>query len=100
MNLTALLGPLFNIIIKWMNKKKAIRDLLFPLFAKAAADGALPDNKARREWAAAVLMTEYGMSETDAFALVQNGFKSYQWVQRKIAKKAAKKAASTAAKRG
>ena len=90
MNFGPLFTALFGAIVRLLERRKKIRELILPLIVKAAADG-LPDNAARRDFV--VNYTEQGMSESTARLLTEAGVALHKKIQKKLAKKAARKKA-------
>ena len=87
-----LIGRLIEMIINLLSKRKKIRELVLPLIQKAAIDGQLPDNKARRDWVVGVLIKDYELSESTARLLVEAGLKLWKKLEEKRLKKEAKEA--------
>ena len=87
-----LIGRLIEMIINLLSKRKKIRELVLPLIQKAAIDGQLPDNKARRDWVVGVLIKDYELSESTARLLVEAGLKLWKRIEEKRLKKEAKDA--------
>jgi len=87
----ALFIPLIQAFSRLLEKRKKIRALVLPLIVKAAADGALPDNAARREFVVAYLMREHGMPESTARLLTEAGIAIWKKIEKKRLKKEAKK---------
>ena len=87
-----LIGRMIELIIGILARRKRVRELVLPLVIKAAADGALPDNKARRDWVISVLIDQYELSESSARMLVEVGLKLWRKMERKRLKKKAKDA--------
>jgi|SRR5678815_3563766 hypothetical protein len=102
-NYASLLPILIEYITKWLEKHRALKNLVLPLLESAAHDVNLPDNTARREWVVNWLITEKQMKESDARLLVEAGLKLYKKIAKKKADAQAKKdaaAAKKAAKKG
>jgi len=87
-----LIGRLIEMIINLLSKRKKIRELVLPLIQKAAIDGQLPDNKARRDWVVGVLIKDYELSESTARLLVEAGLKLWKKLEEKRLKREAKEA--------
>lgn len=79
-------------IVSLFAKRRSIKDIVLPLVAQAAADGALPDNAARRAWVLRVLMDQYGMPEAEARRFIETALAMYKRVEAKRARKEARKA--------
>ena len=87
-----LIGRLIEMIINLLARRKKVRELVLPLIQKAAIDGQLPDNKARRDWVVGVLIKDYELSESTARLLVEAGLKLWKKLEEKRLKKEAKEA--------
>jgi len=87
-----LIGRLIEMIINLLARRKKVRELVLPLIQKAAIDGQLPDNKARRDWVIGILIKEYELSESTARLLVEAGLKLWKKLEEKRLKREAKEA--------
>ena len=101
-NYIPLIASLVEALVNIFIKRRKVRDLVLPLIEKAAADGTLPDNKARRDWVLSVMTNEYGLSESTARLLIEAGVALYKKLadkKAKVADKAAAKAERAAKKK-
>jgi len=87
-----LIGRLMEMIVNLLARRKKVRELVLPLIQKAAIDGQLPDNKARRDWVTGILIKEFELSESTARLLVEAGLKLWKKLEEKRLKKEAKDA--------
>ena len=102
-NTISAIASLIEAIVLMFVRRKKIRDIVLPLIEKAAADGTLPSNEARREYVVNYLMTQHSMTESTARLLVEGGIKLWKKMtdkkkedEEKAAAKATKKAAKLA----
>lgn len=80
---------LFEILTRWLSRKRKVKEFVLPLIQDADGNVALADNHARREWVLKQLM-EKGLSESESLALVLAGVKVWRKMQEKLAKKRSK----------